>query len=261
MDVLMLGRGRPFALEVVNARLPMPSPEALVNVQAALRAVRGGFMGSSSPSISWSTSSTVAVSIAALIASTCTTTTHLNTTPIHQSGCGVETPSLQPLPPSAVVALKQGEEHKEKSYRALCVASCPLTQAELDAALTVPANGPRLALKQETPLRVMHRRALKTRDKHVVSMQAVLVNVADDDSGDGAVGNHEAIGNVDQVNGVVRSRWFELKVRTSAGMYVKEFVHGDFGRTMPWVGGLLGCDTDLLLLDVMDVHLDDVEGV
>lgn len=220
---MMLGRGRPFALEVVNARLPMPSADVLAAVQAALAAVCRNL---------WQA---------------CTCTQKM----ILQSKCGVETPSLKALAPSEVSALKQGEEHKEKSYRALCVASTPLTQRELDAALTVPASGPPLQLKQQTPLRVMHRRALKTRDKHVVSMHAVLVPVTELNGADACVG---------QDGDAVRSRWFELHVRTSAGMYVKEFVHGDFGRTVPCVGGLLGCDADLLLLDVMDVHLDDGQG-
>lgn len=32
--------------------------------------------------------------------------------------------------------------------------------------------------------------------------------------------------------------------------YVKEFVHGDFGRTKPNLGDLLNSETDILQLDV-----------
>ena len=32
--------------------------------------------------------------------------------------------------------------------------------------------------------------------------------------------------------------------------YIKEFVHGDFGRTQPDLGSLLGVDCDILELDV-----------
>lgn len=32
--------------------------------------------------------------------------------------------------------------------------------------------------------------------------------------------------------------------------YVKEFVHGDFGRTKPNLGNLLNSETDILQLDV-----------
>ena len=32
-----------------------------------------------------------------------------------------------------------------------------------------------------------------------------------------------------------------------------EFVHGDFSRTVPNVGSLLGCSSDILALDVEEV--------
>lgn len=34
---------------------------------------------------------------------------------------------------------------------------------------------------------------------------------------------------------------------------MKEFVHGDLGRTLPNVGSLLGSDCDILQLDVLDL--------
>lgn len=47
------------------------------------------------------------------------------------------------------------------------------------------------------------------------------------------------------------STYFKLRVNTQAGTYVKEFVHGDFGRTRPNIGELLGGVTaDCLALDV-----------
>jgi len=44
-----------------------------------------------------------------------------------------------------------------------------------------------------------------------------------------------------------------------AGTYVKEFVHGDLGRTTPSVCSLLGCQADILQLDVVWLF-DDFEG-
>ena len=41
-----------------------------------------------------------------------------------------------------------------------------------------------------------------------------------------------------------------LEVWASAGTYIKEFVHGDLGRTLPNVGSLLGKEVDILQLDV-----------
>ena len=46
---------------------------------------------------------------------------------------------------------------------------------------------------------------------------------------------------------------FDLALTTSAGTYVKEFVHGDLGRTRPSVRDLLGCAADIVQLDVVDV--------
>ena len=56
----------------------------------------------------------------------------------------------------------------------------------------------------------------------------------------------------------MRTEWldehhFNLFLTTSAGTYVKEFVHGDRGRTRPNVGSVLGCDADILQLDVVEL--------
>ena len=48
---------------------------------------------------------------------------------------------------------------------------------------------------------------------------------------------------------------FKIDLTTSAGTYVKEFVHGDFSRTVPSLKTLLEVDTDILALDVMEVML------
>lgn len=48
-----------------------------------------------------------------------------------------------------------------------------------------------------------------------------------------------------------------MDVTTSAGTYVKEFVHSDEGRTTPSLKELLGVDwAKVLELDVLEVHLD-----
>lgn len=38
--------------------------------------------------------------------------------------------------------------------------------------------------------------------------------------------------------------------------YIKEFIHGDMGRTHPNLGSLLDCDADILQLDVTNIDLD-----
>ena len=50
---------------------------------------------------------------------------------------------------------------------------------------------------------------------------------------------------------------FKLELCTQAGTYVKEFVHGDFGRTTPSLSTILGCDdVDILALDVKNIVMD-----
>jgi tRNA U54 and U55 pseudouridine synthase Pus10 len=46
----------------------------------------------------------------------------------------------------------------------------------------------------------------------------------------------------------------ELVVRAESGTYIKEFVHGDAGRTSPSVAAALGRKCDVLWLDVNEIH-------
>jgi tRNA pseudouridine synthase 10 len=82
-----------------------------------------------------------------------------------------------------------------------------------------------LVVAQRTPVRVLHRRSLLTRIKHIYSARAEYVN----------------------------PHWIYLDVSTSAGTYVKEFCHGDRGRTVPSVGSLIGCKAEIIQLDVIGV--------
>lgn len=44
---------------------------------------------------------------------------------------------------------------------------------------------------------------------------------------------------------------FKINLKTEAGTYIKEFVHGDFGRTQPNLSAILGdIPIDVLALDV-----------
>ena len=48
-----------------------------------------------------------------------------------------------------------------------------------------------------------------------------------------------------------------MEVRTEAGLYVKELVSGDGGRTQPSVAGILGADAECAELDVLAVHTEE----
>lgn len=120
--------------------------------------------------------------------------------------------------------LKEGEIDKSKTYSALCWCQRPLTSDDL----TLIENTKDLVLQQKTPIRVLHRRALATRERVIYSLKA------------------------EPTSGLQ----FRLHLTTQAGTYVKEFVHGDFGRTQPNMCTLLKADCDILELDVIAVDVD-----
>jgi tRNA pseudouridine synthase 10 len=117
--------------------------------------------------------------------------------------------------------LKQGAETHQKEYRCMVLLSRDITPHDLHT-LGALSN---LTIQQSTPIRVLHRRTQMVRPKLILQMQATQLS----------------------------SRMMVLDVATAAGTYVKEFVHGDFGRTTPSVGDLLGCDADILQLDVLNL--------
>lgn len=53
----------------------------------------------------------------------------------------------------------------------------------------------------------------------------------------------------------------DLHLNTQAGTYVKEFVHGDFGRTTPSIGDIIGSEVDIIALDVTAINLDWPEEI
>lgn len=133
--------------------------------------------------------------------------------------------------------LKQGEENKAKEYRALCCCSRVLTDDDINRI----SNIKDLYIDQKTPIRVLHRRSLINRRRKIHQLKVDRVILSD----------FESV-KEDQLDNV-----FVLTLVTEAGTYIKEFVHGDFGRTTPSLSDLLGdCDTDLMELDVMEVYLD-----
>ena len=91
--------------------------------------------------------------------------------------------------------------------------------AELDGA----------TIQQETPQRVAHRRADLTRTRSV----------------------YEATGELTD------DRHAELRIHGEGGLYVKELVSSDEGRTEPSLSGLLGVGAVVTALDVVDVQGED----
>ncbi|PSN49117.1 putative tRNA pseudouridine synthase Pus10 [Blattella germanica] len=156
-------------------------------------------------------------------------------TAINKSNNEVAVRDLQFVNKSELTHLKAGEEKKMKRYTALCICHSPLDVGVLEQLTNIKD----ITLSQKTPIRVLHRRPLATRPRVVHSMRAWLLK---DPS---KLCNKESV------------TLFKLDITTQAGTYIKEFVHGDFGRTQPSLGQLLGgVSVDILALDVEGIELD-----
>lgn len=136
--------------------------------------------------------------------------------------------------------LKEGENVKTKFYRALCVCrNVPKDMLPLEEL----NNLKRVKITQKTPVRVLHRRPLSPRIRLIYEMRArwakphelkKLLDTASEDA----------------------NMFFVLDIKTQAGTYVKEFVHGDFGRTKPSLCDILNVEVDIVALDVTGINLN-----
>ncbi|XP_051240812.1 putative tRNA pseudouridine synthase Pus10 isoform X2 [Dicentrarchus labrax] len=143
---------------------------------------------------------------------------------INKSSDKIRVRDLQIVTRDAMSRMKEGEEEKTKSYTALIWTQKPIQRDDI----TFIDDIKDLTLDQKTPLRVLHRRALAVRQRVIHSMNTRFLD----------------------------SHHFYLGLKTQAGTYIKEFVHGDFGRTVPNLCKLLKTDTDILELDVESVDVD-----
>uniref|UniRef100_A0A669C7E2 tRNA pseudouridine synthase Pus10 n=1 Tax=Oreochromis niloticus TaxID=8128 RepID=A0A669C7E2_ORENI len=143
---------------------------------------------------------------------------------INQSSDKIKVRDLQIVTREAMSRMKEGEEEKTKSYTALVWTQKPIQREDISFIDDIKD----LTLDQKTPLRVLHRRALAVRQRAIHSMSTRFLD----------------------------SHHFYLRLKTQAGTYIKEFVHGDFGRTNPNLCQLLKTNTDILELDVESVDVD-----
>jgi tRNA pseudouridine synthase 10 len=121
----------------------------------------------------------------------------------------------------AVETLKSEKAHKK--YRISVEVEGGIARNELEEALDRLKGA---VVSQRTPARVVHRRADRIRERRVVEAR---------------------------VAGQEDGRFF-LDVVGEAGLYVKELVSGDGGRTQPSLAGLLGRPARVIQLDVLEVE-------
>lgn len=147
-----------------------------------------------------------------------------------ESEC-VEINELRVTDSSVTVRLARHSESKIKRYRCVVWLSRAIRNAEDDPLVNQLNEMKDVVIQQKTPLRVLHRRSLHARERIVHSMHLQPIN----------------------------PHWFLLDIETQAGTYIKEFVHGDMGRTLPNLGTLLQCRADIVQLDVVNMVIEDID--
>ena len=144
---------------------------------------------------------------------------------INANGLGkVEVSELHFASKDDVRHLKKGES-AQKEYRLLAEFEKNLTDEALKM-LEEKLTG--TLIKQQTPLRVVHRRADIVRERYIYKLEVKKVTLK------------KAL----------------LYIKCQGGLYVKELVSGDEGRTVPNVSALLDNPAKTLKLDVLNVIMD-----
>jgi tRNA pseudouridine synthase 10 len=110
-----------------------------------------------------------------------------------------------------------------KKYRILVEIDGPHSQEELQSAIRALKGA---KISQRTPIRVAHRRADRVRERQVLDISIA----GEEDS------------------------MVILEVTGEAGLYIKELISGDQGRTEPSLSGLLGRSARVCSLDVVQVQ-------
>ncbi|GAB2229980.1 hypothetical protein Droror1_Dr00014236 [Drosera rotundifolia] len=180
IDVRMLGSGRPFLVEIQNARV-IPSTAHLKDMEEGINSLDNRL---------------------------------------------VTVKNLKIVDNEGWALMREGEAEKQKEYVALVWISRPVE----DEDLCTLSSFKDMKIVQRTPIRVLHRRSPLDREKIIHWM------------------------NIEKIAG--NPQYFFLRLCTQAGTYIKEFVHGDLGRTHPSIGSICGCRAEILQLDVTDVKMD-----
>ena len=118
--------------------------------------------------------------------------------------------------------LKRAENEKIKLYLAFIWTKEDITKEVCDKINKIKD----LKITQITPLRVLHKRVLKTREKIIYELN---------------------------IKEIYNKHFMTVEIKSSAGTYIKEFVNGDLGRTYPSMCDIIGNDCDIIQLDVEDI--------
>ncbi len=222
MDVRMLVRsesqtchGRPFCVQIIDALKPISSPDQLQGLIETINHSTKGPLETTKIKSSEVDLENGADNLAA---------TFYGQNPM---GVGISPDAFRPVSATVFSGLQKDTESKTKHYGCFCWSKDVLPDGDdLTKVIFGYLDFP-LTIKQRTPFRVLHRRANSIRERNILKAKATKID------------DHH----------------FRLELSTQAGTYVKEFVYGDFGRTIPSVSSLLGCKTTLLKLDCEGIEI------
>ncbi len=126
-----------------------------------------------------------------------------------------------------IADIKRSSEFLRKNYNALVYFAQPISEIEFDDKLQKTEEFlNETIINQRTPLRVVHRRADKTRKKKIYSITGKYVD----------------------------SRHGFFKISSQGGTYIKELIHGDNGRTNPSLSKIYGYPMQCVELDVVEIE-------
>ena len=120
--------------------------------------------------------------------------------------------------------LKKGEK-SEKVYRVTIKFNRGIADEELALLEEALTN---TTIRQKTPTRVLHRRADRTREKHIYKA------------------------NIKRMS----KNTVKMKIRCEGGLYVKELITSDKGRTVPSISQILNTAATPIKLDVLNVFYE-----
>lgn len=118
-------------------------------------------------------------------------------------------------------------EAAEKAYKVVVEFNRDVSDGEV-ALLEKTFSG--VVVHQQTPLRVLHRRSNRVREKHIYETKTKRL----------------------------ASNRIEMRVRCQGGLYIKELVTGDEGRTKPSVASVISAKVKPLELDVLGVVMEEL---
>jgi tRNA U54 and U55 pseudouridine synthase Pus10 len=210
LNVRMLGDGRPFLIEILDPhRIPLFNPNPPTNLQPLISKTIKHSQNTPQMSLS---NSTQFLDLSKLLQ-------EVNA----HSQCASLT-SLDYADEGDMDQMTKGIADKRKKYRCVVHTKKAFTASELGSKISTLGD---VNITQNTPVRVLLRRAALPRQRHINNIKVTWVN----------------------------PHFFYLDLETQAGTYVKEFVHGDKGRTNPSISAILDSQCDILQLDVSGLIL------